>query len=242
MMAWVESGGRVHVLDLDPSLAQGVPAAEHDQARQRAVARGLGIYATHLRPVDLSASTPDGTLGLLVADGLLLRRVTVASRTTGELFGPGDVVRPDDDDVVPYAPLTIAVDWLVLEPAHVAVLDQDFLGRVARWPSIAAAIVRRVADRGGRLALRAAVAHLSRADTRLLLMFWLLANRWGTVTTDGVRLELPLTHEVLAMLVGNQRPTITLALHKLAEQELLIRHSSADWLLTSKAVHVLGRA
>ncbi|HEX5192294.1 MAG TPA: helix-turn-helix domain-containing protein [Solirubrobacteraceae bacterium] len=239
-MAWVESGGPVQVLDLDPSLAQGVPAAEHDQARQRAVARGLDIYATHLRPVDLSATRSGATLGFLVADGLLLRRVTVASRTTGELFGPGDVVRPNDDDLVTYAPLTIAVDWLVLKPARVAVLDEGFLRRVARWPSVVAAVVQRIADRGGRLALRAAVAHLSRADTRLLLMFWLLANRWGTVTTDGVRLELPLTHEVLAMLVGNQRPTITLALHKLAEQGLLIRHSSADWLLTSKAVHTLG--
>lgn len=240
-MERVGSGGPVlHLLDLDPDLGEGVPAAEHEPARQRAVASALDLFVTHSHPVDLSAMTGSATLGLFVANGLLFRRVTVASRATGELFGPGDVLRPADDDVAPYAPLQIAVDWLVLKHARVGILDQDFARRVARWPDISAAIMQRAAARAGRLALRSAIAHIPRADTRLLIVFWLLANRWGTVTTDGVHVQLPLTHEVLAMLVGNERPTVTLGLRKLAQRELLIRRSSDDWLLTTTALQTLG--
>jgi CRP/FNR family cyclic AMP-dependent transcriptional regulator len=229
----------VHLLDLDPDLGRDVPAAQREQARRHAVARERFLYAGHGQPVDLSTMTASGSLGLLMADGLLLRRVTVASRVAGELFGPGDLLRPWDNDVVPYTPLKISVDWLVLTPASVAVLDHEFTQRVARWPSISIAVMQRAAERAGRLALRTAIAQLTRVDTRLLLIFWLLANRWGAVTPDGIRVQLPLTHEILAMLVGNQRPTVTLGLQKLAQQGLLIRHSSDEWLLTNQAIQTL---
>lgn len=232
----------LRVLDLDPDLGRDVPAAQRAQARRYAVALQLPLYATHGRAIDLRAISPSGSLGLLMADGLLLRRVTVVSRVAGELFGPGDILRPWDSDVVPYAPLTITVDWLVLKSAHVVVLDRDFARRIAPWPSISAAIMQRAAERAGRLALRTAIAQLTRADTRLLLMFWLLANRWGTVTTDGVRVQLPLTHEILAMLVGAQRPTVTIGLQKLTQRGLLIRRSSSEWLLTNKAVEILDES
>lgn len=242
-MERVGSGRAVlHMLDLDPDLGQRVPVAELERARRRAVAFVRDLYTSRSRPVDLSAMTDSGSLGLFVADGLLLRRVIVASRATGELFGPGDVLRPRDDDVTPYAPLAIAVDWLVLKPTQVAVLDQDFARRVASWPGISDAIMERAAGRAARLAVRSAIAHTSHADTRLLILFWLLAIRWGTVTNDGVRVQLPLTHEVLAMLVANERPTVTLGLQKLARQGLLIRCSSDDWLLTTDALQALGDA
>jgi hypothetical protein len=242
-MERVESGRVVgHVLDLDPDLAKGVPATEHDHARQRAVALVLELGASHWHSLDFSAITGSGSLGLYVADGLLLRRITIASRASGELFGPGDILRPWDSEVEQYAPLTIAIDWLVLKPARLAVLDQDFARRIARWPGISTAITERAAERAGRLALRTAIAHLTHADMRLLLIFWLLATRWGTVTTDGIRVKLPLTHEILAMLVGHQRPTVTLGLQKLAQRGLLIRRSSDDWLLTAKALQALNEA
>jgi DNA-binding transcriptional ArsR family regulator len=81
-----------------------------------------------------------------------------------------------------------------------------------------------------------ALTHLPRAYERLLILFWLLADRWGRVSPEGVRLTLPVTHEVLAMLIGTQRPTVTIALRRLAAAGLLLREGRDRWLLTNAAI------
>ncbi len=49
----------------------------------------------------------------------------------------------------------------------------------------------------------------------------------------GVRLDLPLTHELLTSLCGARRPTVMLALQSLARHRFLIRVSRDKWLLLS---------
>jgi DNA-binding IclR family transcriptional regulator len=73
------------------------------------------------------------------------------------------------------------------------------------------------------------------------MLFWLLSDRWGAVTPDGVRVTLPLTHETLAMLVGSRRPTVTLALQRLARAGLLMREPGHSWLLTNRAIELLAQ-
>jgi DNA-binding transcriptional ArsR family regulator len=147
--------------------------------------------------------------------------------------------RPWDSDGE-YDPLPISVDWLVLRPTRLAVLDTAFAVRVARWPSIAGRLVGRVAQRARYLALTQAVTHLPRTHSRLLMLFWLLAERWGKVGPDGVHVTLPLTHELLSVLVGSHRPTVTIALQRLARAGLLTRERSDRWLLTSRAAELLA--
>ena len=84
------------------------------------------------------------------------------------------------------------------------------------------------------------MTHLPRAYARLLILFWLLAERWGRVARDGVHVTLPLTHEVLAMLVGAHRPTVTIALQRLTRAGLLTRERPDRWLLTNRAIEYLG--
>jgi CRP-like cAMP-binding protein len=169
----------------------------------------------------------------------MLRRVQVGKRSACELFGPGDIVRPWDADGE-YDPLPIALDWLVLRPTRLALLDTAFALRVARWPQITSRICGRIAQRARSLALTQAVTHLPRAHPRLLMLFWILADRWGTVSPDGVRVTLPLTHETLAMLVGSRRPTVTIALQRLARAGLLVRERNNRWLLTNHAIELLA--
>jgi CRP-like cAMP-binding protein len=182
----------------------------------------------------------DGWLGLYVLSGLLIRRVTVSKRPACELFGPGDVIRPWDTDGE-YDPLPISVDWIVLRPARLAILDTAFVLRISRWPSVTSRLVSRVAARARYLGLTQAVTHLPRIHARLLILFWLLAERWGRVSPDGVHVDLPLTHEVLAMLVGTQRPTVTIALKRLGRAGLLTRERRDRWLLTKRAIEALRR-
>jgi CRP/FNR family transcriptional regulator, cyclic AMP receptor protein len=222
------------LLDADPDLATGVPPEELEVARGRAVAVVTELEPPSWDPAPLVARSESGWLGLFVLDGLLIRRVEVGKRSACELFGPTDLIRPWDTDGE-YDPLQISVSWLVLKRTRMAVLDTAFVLRIARWPTITSRLVSRVAQRARYLALSQAVTHLPRAYVRLLILFWLLADRWGRVSTEGVYVTLPLTHEVLAMLIGAHRPTVTIALQRLTRAGFLIRERSDRWLLTNIA-------
>ena len=228
----------ISLLDADPDLAAGVPADDLEAAHRRSVAAVIEVVPPDWDPRPVSAVAEPGWLGLFVIDGLMLRRVTVGKRAGCELFGPSDLLRPWDADGE-YQPLPIDIRWLVLKPVRLAVLDAAFVLRVAPWPSINSRIVSRVVQRARYLSLTEAVMHLPRAHPRLLILFLLLAERWGKVGPDGVRVSLPLTHEVLGMLIGAQRPTVTIALQRLARAGLLTRERADRWLLTNEAIERL---
>lgn len=228
----------VSLLDADRDLAAGVPADDLEAARRRALAAVVEVGPPEWDPSAVCAMAEPGWLGLFVIDGLMIRRVTVGKRAACELFGPGDLLRPWDADGE-YEPLPINIDWIVLKTVRLAVLDAAFVMRTAPWPSINSGIVSRVVQRARYLCLTEAVMHLPRAHPRLLILFLLLAERWGKVGPDGVRISLPLTHEVLGMLIGAQRPTVTIALQRLARAGLLTRERTDRWLLTNAAIERL---
>jgi CRP-like cAMP-binding protein len=230
---------RVALLDADPDLADGIPAAEIEVARHHAVANVLQLDPPTWNPAPIVRASEPGWLGLLQLDGLMLRRVQVGKRAACELFGPGDVIRPWDADGE-YEPLPVSLEWIVLRPSRLALLDTAFALRVARWPSITGRLCGRIAQRARHLALTQAITHLPRAHPRLLMLFWILADRWGTVSSEGVRVTLPLTHETLAMLIGSRRPTVTIALQRLARAGLLTRERNNRWLLTHRAIELLA--
>lgn len=232
-------GQTVALLNADPDLAEGLGDEQLEVARRQAVAAVIELDTSGWDPNKIGKAGKEGWLGLFVVDGLMIRRVTVGRRSACELFGQGDLIRPWDTDGE-YAPLTIAVSWQVLKPTRLAVLDNAFAVRIAPWPSITSRIVGRVAQRARYLALTQAVTHLPRVYARLLILFWLLAERWGRVGPDGVRVTLPLTHEVLAMLVGAHRPPVTIALQRLSRAGLLVRERRDKWLLTHLAIERLG--
>ena len=229
----------VSLLDADPDLAIGVPPDDAQLARSRAVAAVLELEPPSWDTAPIAARAEAGWLGLLVLDGLLMRRVEVGKRSACELFGPTDLIRPWDTDGE-YDPLPISVSWIVLRRTRLALLDTAFALRVARWPTITSRLFSRVAQRARYLALTQAVTHLPRAYVRLLILFWLLAERWGRVGTEGVYVTLPLTHEVLAMLIGAHRPTVTIGLQRLTRAGFLIRERSDRWLLTNNAIEALA--
>ncbi|HEX3833025.1 MAG TPA: Crp/Fnr family transcriptional regulator [Solirubrobacteraceae bacterium] len=230
----------IHLLDADPDLANGLSDDEFPLARKLAVARVVEAHGSQWSPDEISRQAGPGWLGLFVVRGVLMRTVHVDSRVACEIFGPGDLFRPWDADGE-YAPLAIGLGWRVPRTAQLALLDRDFAGRIARWPTITAELISRVARRARALALNQAASHLSHAHARLAIAFWLLGERWGRVGTEGITITLPLTHETLAMLVGVRRPTVTLALKRLSEAGLLERHGSDRWLLTNRAVNALTR-
>jgi hypothetical protein len=218
----------ISVLDADPDLGEGLPPDVAAVVRRHATARVRIVAEGPWDPVAEFAD-PVPRIGLLVIDGLLTRELTVAGRTTTELLGAGDLLRPWDQDVSASL-LPTDVVWTVLDPVRLAVLDKHFAAVAARWPALVEALVGRAVKRVSSLALRLAITQVTRVDERLLILLWQLAERWGRVGPDGVRLPLPLTHETLGKLVGARRPSVTTALSGLA-RDRLVERTADGWLL-----------
>jgi hypothetical protein len=171
-------------------------------------------------------------IGVLVLDGLLTRNTSLVGRTTMELVGARDIVRPwDDDGDGDGTSVPDEVTWTVHVPARVALLDQRFVERVAPWPEITRTVISRSVDRQRRLSRHLAILDNPRVDTRLLLLFWHLADMWGRVGSEGVTVPLPLTHKTLGRLIRAHRPSVTAGLHELAARDLLTRTGNGMWLL-----------
>ena len=149
----------------------------------------------------------------------------------GELLGPGDVLRPWDQEPFDALPITYRCTWTVVAPVELAPLDDRFGRLVARWPSVMGQLMQRMAQRSQRLALQQAIGELQGVDVRLRTVLWYLAERWGHVTPEGVVLPFTLTHEMLGRLVGARRPSVTSALGALAEEGTVHRLPEGHWLL-----------
>jgi CRP/FNR family transcriptional regulator, cyclic AMP receptor protein len=217
-----------HVLREDPDLAEAIPP----ELRARAIDECIAP-AVRLRRGSWSGEQAglmrDG-IGLLVLEGLLIRRVGVDGRFGAELLGDCDLLRPwQREDAQPTLPHTTG--WRVLRPSRVALLDPRVALRFARYPDLTSRLVGRALERARNLAVNMAIVHHAHIDVRLHMLFWHLADRWGRVGRDGIIVALRLTHSVLADLVVARRPTVTSALSELARRNL-IRHVDDGWLLS----------
>lgn len=169
--------------------------------------------------------------GLLVLDGVLARRVNLEGFECTELLGQGDLLRPWSFEGGAASSITTHVTWTILAPVRLAVLDRRFAMATARWPELTASLMDRIVGRARWLAFQLAVAQLVRVDTRLHVILWHFADRWGRMTKDGAVLPMPLTHSVLAGIVGARRPSVTTALGRLQEEGFVERRPDGAWLL-----------
>jgi CRP-like cAMP-binding protein len=183
--------------------------------------------------LEVAASGP----GVLVLEGVLALNVRVGDRIAAELLGPGDLIESceqDEDDL-----LTCAIGWRALVPMRFAVLDVSFADRVRPWPQIVHALLHRTERRARNLNVQRAIACQPRLDVRLALMLWHLAARWGRVEPGGIRLPLPLTHQLLGRLVGAERPSVSHALARLSRSGLVTGHGD-EWHLHGSIREQLG--
>jgi CRP/FNR family cyclic AMP-dependent transcriptional regulator len=214
------------LLQEDPELENAVPAADREHAL-----RTLRVHARRLEagPVDVTElDLPRSTFALLLTSGAVTADVLVGDRVMTQLLIDGDVLLIDRPS--PTAPAS-SRQLVVIDDAHIAVLDQRFLLGAARWPGLMRAVMTRLADQQQRLAVHGAICQLPRVEQRIMAIFCHLASRTGTVTPDGVLLRQPLAHRQIADLIGARRPTVTLALTFLQNHDLLRRRDDGRWLL-----------
>jgi CRP-like cAMP-binding protein len=167
--------------------------------------------------------------GLLVLEGVLCRRVAQSECSGAEIVGPGDLLRPWDH-LAEWSSIPVEASWEVIQPSRLAILDADFARRASPYPEIASQCVRRALIRSRYLAILLAIIGQRRVETRLTMLFWHLADRFGQMNGEWVDIPVPLTHSTLAELVAARRPSVTSALSVLDEQGVLQR-SQKRWRL-----------
>lgn len=222
------TGNTVRVLEADLELGLRVPANRITRAREQLAAplRVLEPGLWQMPEID----DRRGHMGYLVMEGLLARELALAGNVCTELIGEGDIVHPlvpiREERLIHYR-----VSWNVLERARIAELDERFAARLVEWPQVTTALLERSIRRTHRMSVHQALLQLSPVETRLLVLFWHLAERWGRVTPAGIVLRLRLSHEQLGRLVGCQRPSVTTALKEVAASGLAVRRTDGTWLL-----------
>jgi hypothetical protein len=229
--------GLSRLIDIDPTLGEGLPHAGDATsavatARVPFVAVGPGRWS----PDDL----PDGLrqpFALLVADGLVLSHLRLADSIASEVLGPGDLLSPhlEREPLVP-----IRRSLHVAHPARIALLDGRLVPVLAAAPLLGARLLARAAEQGAREAAHRAIVGLPRVEDRILALFAHLAERWGRVGAVGLVVPLSLTHEAIGHLIGARRPTVSLGLKTLAEEDVLGRRADGSWIIANAALERLS--
>jgi CRP-like cAMP-binding protein len=120
-----------------------------------------------------------------------------------------------------------------LTTATVRLIDADDRRSLLDSPTLAAQVLEQL-----ELALRhkqeatanlASTRHADRVRRRLLQ----LAERYGHIVRDGVRIDFPVSHALLAEMIGSSRETVTRALDELQRSGFVARDGSTYRLLRS---------
>jgi CRP/FNR family cyclic AMP-dependent transcriptional regulator len=225
-----------YLLDLDLDLAEELDVRMRLAARPAAAAVTFELDVGDVKLDEWLAAAAPGP-GVLILEGVLAVNVRVGDRVASELLGAGDLVEPSphaEEDL-----LVCDIGWRALVAMRLAVLDAAFAERVRPWPEIMQALLRRAERRTHGLNVQRAITSQPRLEVRLALLLWHLAARWGRVEPGGIRLSVPLTHQLLGRLVGAERPSVSHALARLARAGLVTGQGD-EWHLHGNLRDQLG--
>jgi CRP/FNR family cyclic AMP-dependent transcriptional regulator len=222
---------KISLFQLEPDLRDAIPDHERAAASQACFAPSFTLPTGSWEAGDGGRPREDpGGFGLLLFSGVPCRRVAQAERAAAELIGPGDLIRPWDR-VTEWSTLPVEATWTVLRPVEGAVLDRAFGRRVGPYPAIAEQLVRRALLRTRYLSVLSAITGQRSLDSRLHMLFWHLADRFGRMRGEWVEIPIPLTHSLLAELVAARRPSVSTAFTRLQGRGV-IEQERGGWRLS----------
>jgi CRP-like cAMP-binding protein len=217
----------VPLVDVDPEVLRFLDEDEKEAAR---IIR-LPIRALPRSVPDVQAQlAQDGAFGAFVLEGLVAHEIQLADRLGVRLLGPGDLIVSRQ---APQPLVLTAVRWVPASPVRLALLRNHMLTALQRWPRLLSGMYLRIGQQLDRFAAQLMLCQLPRVEDRVLGLMWLMAEPWGRVTASGTRLPVDLTHELIGMMIGARRPTVSLALSELADRGAMIRQEGG-WLLLER--------
>jgi CRP-like cAMP-binding protein len=188
----------------------------------RAELEAAGSFRRYPRRAALFVEGDPGTFVVLILEG---RAKVVATTPEGtevvlSIRGPGDLVGELASIDVERAPRMASV--IALEPMVCRVLTtSDFVGFLEAHPDAAMALVRTVAARMRDSERRRVEFGAYDTTRRLAGLLVELSDSHGRETDDGVHVEMPLSQQELAGLVGCSRESVARALIDLRTRGLV---------------------
>jgi CRP-like cAMP-binding protein len=170
-------------------------------------------------------SLPAGAL-LFVERGFVILRMAPPRSNRSIITcdaGPGRVVLPPASEEVLFA----------LVDSTLTVISPEALDALLALPGVAKTLLDQLAVTLGQkqeaIGNFGSTRHLDRVRAKLLQ----LARNYGRVALDGVRIDLPLSHALLADMIGSSRETVTRSLDELQRDGFVARRGHDYRLLVS---------
>ena len=194
-------------------LLQGLPADQ--RAAAAAALTGCATLAVPGGASRPATRVPESSV-LVVEEGVVMltsARPGATRRMVITVAGPGSLLLPPVGD----ERLEGLVDsWLTA-------VGPDAYTALVSLPAVAATLVQALTeglrDRQESLGLFSSVRHVERVRGKLVQ----LAKNHGKVVSGGVRLDLPLTHELVGEMVGSARETVTWSFAQLVREGFVTR-------------------
>ena len=175
-----------------------------------------------------------GAALLIVESGFVVVRATPPGRSRSIITcegGPGRLVLPPSPDEVLFA----------LSASRLVALPADGLEGLLAVRAVPQVLLEQLAATLGlnqeALGNFANTRHIDRVRRKLLQ----LGRNYGRVSREGVRIDFPVSHAVLAQMIGSSRETVTRALDELQRTGFVERSGHTYRLLVSPE-SVLGTA
>jgi CRP-like cAMP-binding protein len=162
---------------------------------------------------------------LLVVDQGVVALVSTAGshhQTVIALARQGDVL----------APPTREEHVRALTAARVIAVPPDAYERLLGIPGVAQALLESLLEALDKRQQALASIRDNHAE-RLQETLYRLARDHGKVRAEGVEIDLPLTHELLAQMVGSARETVTSTLARFQREGLLVRNGRTYRLIVA---------
>jgi CRP-like cAMP-binding protein len=209
-------GARSRLLELVPSPDREVAAEILAACRTVDVVAGEPYF---------HSSLPAGAL-LIVERGFVVLRVT-PPRTNRSIVtcdaGLGRLVLPPASEEVLFA----------LVDSQLTVISPNALDALLALPGVAKTMLEQLTVTLGQkqqaIGAFGSTRHIERLRGKLLQ----LARIYGRVALDGVRIDFPLSHTLLADMVGSSRETVTRSLDELRRDGFVARQGQSYRLLVS---------
>jgi hypothetical protein len=196
-----------------------------DAAEATEILGGCPVVSVSAGEPYFSSSLPAASL-LLVDEGFSVLRVPLPRGTRSIITceaGPGQILLPPTQAEVLFG----------LVHTRLIAIPQDALDQLLLLPSAARALFEQVATTLRReqeaIGNFANARHVERVRRKLFQ----LARSYGRVGRDGIRIEFPVSHTVLAAMIGSSRETVTRAIDELQRAGFVARRGHTYRLLIS---------
>jgi hypothetical protein len=193
--------------------------------------RVLGIL-TACPIIDVEAGTPyfsasfEQAALLLVEEGFVVLRAMLPGRSRSIITyegGPGRLVLPPSAEEVLFG----------LRASRLVAIRGEMLDRLLELPGVAQILLGQLAAALAQMQEAignfASTRHIDRVRRKLLQ----LGRTYGRVARDGVRIDFPVSHTVLAQMIGSSRETVTRAPDELERTGFVARSGHSYRLLLS---------